>query len=154
MTYQSNNHAAHVRHGAWRMSFICIAAVFGGCAGTMFSSPEVQVQQRAADRLRTQVAGDFDKMYGFYAPGFREVVSQEAFNARFGNAVKWVDAEVIEVTCSESVKCSARVRVDYKPRVKGATNAQLSTYFNETWQLDAGQWWLYEPLGKKATETK
>ena len=117
-----------------------------GCAGISQSSPEEVVKQRVNERWKTLVSGDFARSYSYTAPSFRGLISQDVYRSRIGGAVNWVAGEVATVECPEAIKCIARVRIDYKPLLRGRAGNTFSTYANETWVLEDGQWWAFEPL--------
>lgn len=125
---------------------LCAAATLVACAGFGATAPEDVVKQRANERWKTLVAGDFSRSYSYTAPSFRGLISQDVYRSRIGGAVTWVAGEVVSVQCPESVKCVARVRIDYKPLLRGRAGGNFSTYADETWVLEAGQWWEFEPL--------
>ncbi len=125
---------------------LCAAATLVACAGIGATSPEDVVKQRANERWKTLVAGDFSRSYSYTAPSFRGLISQDVYRSRIGGAVTWVAGEVVSVQCPDAVKCVARVRIDYKPLLRGRAGENFSTYADETWVLEGGQWWVFEPL--------
>lgn len=125
---------------------LCTSVALAACAGISQSSPEEVVKQRVNERWKTLVSGDFARSYGYTAPSFRGLISQDVYRGRIGGAVNWVAGEVASVECPEAIKCVARVRIDYKPLLRGRAGDTFSTYANETWVLEDGQWWAFEPL--------
>lgn len=120
--------------------------VLAGCASVAGNSAGELVKQRATDRWSALVRGEFSKAYTYSTLGFRTVVTLDGFRSRFGNAVQWVGSEVTEVVCPEATKCDAKVRIDFKPVVSGKAGGEISTYVDETWLLEDGQWWYFQPL--------
>ncbi len=129
-----------------RWAVLPLAIALGACATVSSAPPEDTVRQRGNERWKALVAADFGKAYSYNTPSFRSVVSQEVYRGRIGGAVVWVGAELVEVKCPEAAKCLAKVRIDFKPVMRGAQGDKLSTYGDETWLLEDGQWWIFESL--------
>ena len=108
--------------------------------------PEEVVKQRVNERWKALVSGDFSRSYSLTSPSFRGLITQDVYRGRIGGAVNWVAGEVATVQCPEAIKCVARVRIDYKPLIRGRAGETFSTYADETWVLENGQWWSFEPL--------
>ena len=125
---------------------LCASTALVACAGINATSPEEVVKQRVNERWKALVSGDFARSYSYTAPSFRGLISQDVYRSRIGGAVNWVAGEVATVECPEAIKCIARVRIDYKPLLRGRAGNTFSTYANETWVLEDGQWWAFEPL--------
>jgi hypothetical protein len=122
------------------------ALVMTACASMPGSGPQGLVKQRAAERWSALVSGEFIRAYSYNTPGFRAVVTPDGFRNRFGGAVKWVGSEVVKVDCPDAVKCTVTMRVDFKPVVSGKAGGDVSTHVDETWLLEDGQWWFFQPL--------
>ncbi len=120
--------------------------VMTACASMPGSGPQGVVKQRAAERWSALVSGEFTRAYSYNTPGFRAVVTPDGFRNRFGGAVKWVGSEVVNVDCPEPAKCVATVRVDFKPVMSGRAGGEISTHVDETWLLEDGKWWFFQPL--------
>ena len=133
------------RRSFWRWSTGCMALALVACASVAPSTPQEQVTQRANARWKHMVARDFDKAYTYTPPGFRALVSADAYRGRFGAAVVWLDAEVVRVNCPEAAKCEAMVRLEFRSTV-GRKEDKASTYIDETWVLEDGQWWKFESI--------
>lgn len=116
------------------------------CAGLSGATPETQVRQRATERWQALVGGDFNRAHSFNTPGFRAVVDANSFRGRIGNAGSWIGAEVVDVNCLEKAKCVARVRIDFKPVLSRRFGDKISTHTDETWLLEDGQWWIFQPI--------
>ena len=137
-----NTRVAHV--AKWLI--LCTSAALVACAGMTAAPPEEVVKQRVNERWKTLVSSDFARSYSYTAPSFRALISQDVYRSRIGGAVNWVAGEVATVQCPEAIKCIARVRIDYKPLLRGRPGDTFSTYADETWVLENGQWWAFEPL--------
>jgi hypothetical protein len=122
-----------------------ITAVLAGCASTP-TTPEEIVRERAQARWNALLIGDFERAYGYISPGGRAVVPYATYRGRIGGAVTWKSAEVASVTCETLEKCSVQVKVSYQPVMRRATIGTIERSLNETWVVDAGQWWfVYKP---------
>ena len=125
---------------------LCASTALVACASIGPATPEDVVKQRVNERWKALVANDFSRSYSYTSPSFRGLISQDVYRGRIGGAVSWVAGEVASVQCPEPVKCVARVRIDYKPLLRGRAGETFSTYADETWVLEGGQWWAFEPL--------
>ena len=125
---------------------LCLSATLVACAGMTTAPPEEVVKQRVNERWKALVSGDFSRSYSLTSPSFRGLITQDVYRGRIGGAVNWVAGEVATVQCPEAIKCVARVRIDYKPLIRGRAGDTFSTYTDETWVLENGQWWSFEPL--------
>lgn len=124
----------------------CAALVLAGCASQTVVAPETLIRQRAAERWNALIAGDFASAYGFSAPSFKSIVSQDAFRGRIGSAVIWLGTEITQVDCAEVVQCKVKLRLDFKPVLGGGASQKMSTYIDETWLLEDGQWWIFQTI--------
>lgn len=125
---------------------ICATVTLAACSTMTPANPEDQVKLRANARWKYMVAKEFDKAYPYSTPAFRQVVSPDSFRGRFGPAVVWVSAEVASVKCPEPEKCIANIRLEYTPLMMRSKGAVFNTYFEETWLLEDGQWWIFQNL--------
>ena len=125
---------------------LCATATLVACVGIGATSPEDVVKQRANERWKALVAGDFSRSYSYTSPSFRGLISQDVYRGRIGSAVTWIAGEAVSVQCPEPVKCVAKVRIDYRPVLRGRAGESFSTYADETWVLEGAQWWVFEPL--------
>lgn len=119
------------------------------CATLGSGTPQEQVSQRANQRWQALISADFTRAYNFNAPGYRAVISPEEHRATVGSAVAWVGAEAIKVDCPEANKCTATVRIDFKPLVGGRYGDKINTHIDETWLFEDGQWWYFQPFKAK-----
>lgn len=135
---------------ALRLSALWAAAVASltltACATLGNLSPQEQVSQRANQRWQALISADFTRAYNFNTPGYRAVISPEAHRATVGSAVAWVGAEAIKVDCPETNKCTATMRIDFKPLMSGRYGDKINTHIDETWLFEDGQWWYFQPF--------
>jgi len=139
---------AKKRHRAARAATLLAAVWLAGCAALTPApqTPEDIVLARANARWAAMLKADFTTAYGYLAPGVRALVTEKAFAGRYGGQSRWSSAEATRVTCPTDSKCVASIKIATKlfmPHFKGDT---VPTYFDETWVLQDGQWWLYANL--------
>lgn len=136
---------AKKRHRAARAATLLAAVGLVGCAALTPTpqTPEQVVEARANAYWSAMLKKDVTAAYGYLAPGVRSIFPQAAFAGSRGAAVRWTAAQVSRVRCPSATKCLATVRIESKSLVGHATGATVPTYFDETWVLQDGQWWLY-----------
>jgi hypothetical protein len=126
------------------LAALLIASVLAGCA-SMSGSPDAIVRARATELSRARIANDFDAAYLLTAPSFRAVTPLAGYKSTFVGPVQWTAAEVVSVTCETEDKCEARIKVEAKTLFKlgGRQVPPISTYLDESWIRENGQWWLF-----------
>jgi|SRR5450759_1006085 len=148
-THQSSHTLRKWSHRARWTSLclsLCAALTLAACANLGGGNPEAQVRQRATERWQALVAGEFSRAYSYNTPGFRAVVSADGYRNRIGGAITWLGAEVVGVNCPEADKCTARLRIDFKPLLSRPSAANVSTHVDETWLLENGEWWFFQAI--------
>ncbi len=139
-------------HADWRPRFsrlfsVLSALTLAACASTGAGpDAEQQVRQRATERWQALVKGEFSRAYGYNTPGYRAVISTDAYRARFGTAITWLGSEIVALRCPETTRCEALVRIDYKPLLSRKIGDKMSTHVDETWLLEDGQWWFFQDI--------
>lgn len=123
----------------------CAAVALSGCAALSPSTPEQVVQKRATDYWKARVAGQVDKAYALSTPSYRKLRTEAQFKNQFGAGASVVNAEVVKVKC-EAEKCVAQIKLDAKPFVPGLNLGTISTYLDEVWLLENGNWWRYQDM--------
>lgn len=133
------------RRGHLATLSVALSAVLGaalaGCAIAP-KKPEDAVRERAQARWDALLKGDLQRAYGYISPGGRAVVPYETYRGRIGAAVTWQSAQVTSVTCETLEKCSVRVNLTYLPAMRRSAIGTIERSLDETWVLDAGQWWF------------
>jgi hypothetical protein len=133
--------------GASKLAAACLLLALAGCASFAPRTPEEQVKVRAQARQDALVKGDRKLAYEYFTPAFRATVSAQTYTNGIGNAVEMVGATVESVRCETLEKCVAQVKVEMKPlAVRRFAANIISTYSDEIWLLEAGQWWLFQTL--------
>lgn len=133
--------------GASKLAAACVLLTLAGCASFAARTPEEQVKVRAQARQDLLLKGDRKGAYEYFAPGYRATVSAATYAGAYGNAVEMVGATVESVRCEALDKCIAQVKLEMKPvAVRAFASTIVTTYANETWLLEAGQWWFFQTL--------
>lgn len=135
-----------LRHGAarWVMP-IAAAAVLSACATSAPVSPEAAVSQRANARWATLLAGNFDKAYTYLSPGIRAVTPLEEYKRRFGGGIQWESAQATSTECQPD-RCEVKVQVRFRPPLAAQRMGVLTTYVDEVWIREQGQWWIFQNM--------
>ena len=123
-----------------------LAALSLAACATVGTAPQDQVRQRANERWKALVAGEFSKAYNYSTAGYRAVVKPDDYRGRIGSAVKWVDADVVNVKCEDKTKCTATVRIEYKPILGGSVDGNFDTHVDEVWLYEEGNWSIFQAL--------
>ena len=132
---------------ATKLAAACVLLALAGCASLAPRTLEEQVKVRAQARQDALLKGDRESAYQYFTPGYRATVSAATYKATFGNAVDTVGATVESVKCDTLEKCVAQVKLEVKPvAIRAFASTIVTTYANETWLLEAGQWWLFQTL--------
>jgi type IV pilus biogenesis protein CpaD/CtpE len=132
----------HARPARRLLLATAAAALLAGCASTP-STPEQAVAARANARWQAQIAGDFEKAYGYLSPASRALTPYTVWRGSIRGFTTWKSAEVASVTCETSEKCIARVKVVHEPMVLRRSLGSIDSAVDETWLLDGGEWWLF-----------
>lgn len=132
---------------AVKAAALCLSIALAGCAGLgAKASPEEQVKARAQERGDAIVKGDRARAYTYFTPGYRAAVPLDRYQASIGKAVQNIGATVESVKCETLEKCIATVKVETKPLVVPGFTGTITTYSDETWLFEAGQWWYFQKL--------
>lgn len=136
------------RHiGAGKLAAACFLLALAGCASFSPRTPEETVKARAQARYDALLKGDRKAAYEYLTPAFRATVSAASYAGSIGNAVEMVGATVESVRCETLEKCVAQVKLEMKPvAVRRFAGTIVTNYADETWLLEAGQWWLFQTL--------
>ena len=109
------------------------------------SSAEEVVEQRALDRWKLLLDGDYLSAYKYMSPGFKSITPADVYSADLRrSAVKWQDAELLNVDCPDSERCVVEmlVRSTVRNMLKGVDEADFESAITETWiRLDDS--WYY-----------
>lgn len=123
-----------------------LLSLLSACAGLGPNTPEQAVSARAQARWNALVAGDQQQAYQFLSPASRALLSYENFRARFGAGAAWKSAQVFKVVCEQADRCTATIKVTYRPALPRGSIDTIETSVDEVWLLESGQWWLPQKL--------
>jgi hypothetical protein len=107
-------------------------------------APPETVEERAQSRWDAMVAGEFDDVWSFETPGFRDQVEQTAFAQDMKRRpVDWVAARVVGSSCEETDKCRVTAEITYRAQVPGqrSEKMEMTRDLDEDWIRLEGQWW-------------
>ena len=126
------------------MAALVSAVALAGCA-SMAVPPEAIVKARATQHWQARIAGDLDTTYRFTTPSYRGVTPLPKYKGGFGDAVTLISAEVASVQCEAEDRCIVNTKVEVKPNLVLGKRvlANFTTYIDETWLREDGQWWLF-----------
>ena len=108
-------------------------------------SAEELVFERATARWALMKDGEYEEAWEYYAPGFRQSTSREAFArdaARRQTAI--TDAIVVEVTCEpEGARCEVTTELGYRLLAGPASLRGLESQrmIRERWIYIDQNWW-------------
>jgi hypothetical protein len=117
--------------------------MLAGCAGKPALSPEDQVRARADDYWAGLIAADYDKAYGFLAPGFRVRVPAEAYGKRFAEKITFHEAVINKIVCETEV---CNLEVDTKQTIHAIPpfnfDLEQAGSWKQKWIHTDDGWWL------------
>lgn len=124
-----------------RLPLLALALLMlAACASTPKPDPVVQ---RAQERWDALIAGDLEKAYGYYSPGFRSSTSVFDFGVGIrSRPVRWTAASYKDHQC-EGERCIVRFDIEFRvPRpVPGLDVYNGEDVVEDTWIRSQGQWW-------------
>jgi len=131
-----------------------LALALAGCAGTggspgkMDRADPAALEQLSEQRWRHLVAGEFDKAWEFFTPGYKAVEPKAAYvTAMKDRPVRWQGADYQSHECPEPEACQVKVAVRFKVRVPvtGVGEVEATRVLTERWIFLDGQWAYLPP---------
>lgn len=124
---------------------VAVAALLG-CSTTAShsDSPEALVLERAQARWNALLAGDWAAAYRYMTPAYREIVPLSRYGNQFGGPAKWQAAAAKDAKCEER-RCVVGMEVQFRLFLPGHSDRPMSTYVEEIWILEEGQWYKFDP---------
>jgi len=124
--------------------FVAVAA---GCAsiGAGSRPAEQVVLERAQARWNALVDRDFAAAYPYLTPGYRAVVPLTSYRRQSTGPAQWESAKAQSAKC-EAARCIVAVEITFRIGLPGHADRLQSTFVDETWVLEDGQWFKYEAL--------
>jgi hypothetical protein len=125
---------------------VLVVALAAGCASIgLGRTPEDVVRERAQARWNALVERDWKTAYPFLIPAYREIVPLKRYGNQFTGPMQWEGAKVHDAKCEET-RCTVIVEVTFRLLLKGHTDRVSSTFMDEVWVLEDGQWYKFEAL--------
>jgi hypothetical protein len=115
--------------------------LLSACAATGPQTPPVV--DRAQERWDALIAGDLEKAYTYYSPGYRSSTSLIDFGVSIRTRrVQWTSATYKDHSC-EGERCIVRFDIGFRvPRpVPGLDVFDGKDVAEDTWIRSQGQWW-------------
>lgn len=114
-------------------------------------SPEVtkekaRLRERVQARWDALVKGDYDTVYEFASPTYREVFSKRHFLRGHSRQVKRTGIEIdkIEFTNDERTQARVSLYILYKTELWGGQLYEGRRFHREAWVKEDGEWWRVE----------
>jgi hypothetical protein len=124
------------------VSLVVLAAA--GCASIGGSGAAEDVAlQRAQARWDALVERDWKGAYQYLVPAYRELVPLKRYADQFAGPVRWEGAKAHSAKCEEA-RCTVKVEISYRMMVPGHADRLSSTFVDEVWVLEGGQWYKFE----------
>jgi len=122
-------------------------AVAAGCAsiGAGSRPAEQVVLERAQARWNALVDRDFGAAYAYLTSGYRAVVPLAAYRRQTTGPAQWESAKAQSAKC-EPARCIVAVEITFRIGLPGHADRVQSSFVDETWVLEDGQWFKYEAL--------
>lgn len=126
------------------VALLMVVLMLGGCAGSVGSKadPGKALAARAQARWAALIDGDFGKAYGYETPAYRAATPLRLFSSRFGSALRWDKAEVIEVLPdAEGETAVVRMMIFYTTMDPAGGVIENQRPVDEAWVNTGGDWW-------------
>lgn len=120
----------------------------GGLAPSAAESPEQALRGRVEARWDAVLALDFDRVYEFATPAYRQAHDLTHFKNQYASQIERTRIEVYETAFDPENSEAAKVVVLLYFKAEGGAPG---SYFEgmsrvvETWVRQDGQWWYVEP---------
>jgi hypothetical protein len=123
------------------------AIAAAGCAsgGSFGGSPEKIVTERAQARWNALIDQNWAAAYPYMTPAYRAIVPLKRYGDQFTGPARWEGAKVTGAKCEEK-RCQVGVAVSIRLLMPAHSNRVDTTNIQETWVLEDGQWFKYEPM--------
>ncbi len=113
-------------------------AIFGGAD----RQSDEYIVERATQRWKALVDGDFKKAYKFESPGYRKAKSLSYYRKQFGGWVAWTGASVMHVKHKSEQLVELRIKLEFDSYQRQSESMQKdASYFNEKWIYLEDNWW-------------
>jgi hypothetical protein len=123
------------------------ALILAGCAGPVASNrtPADIAVERAQARWDALMRRDWATAYGYLTSGYRATVSADRYGGQFSGPLQWEGARAHGAEC-EATRCVVTVEITFRLMLAGHRDRKSSTFIEEVWLLEDGQWYKFEQL--------
>ncbi len=83
------------------------------------------LKERAEGRWAALIKRDMDKVYAYNTPAYRDVVTLQQFQGKYGRAVNWTVAEAQDIRYDAPTVASVSVEVTYQMAMPGVRGKLL-----------------------------
>ena len=101
------------------------------------------LKKRVLAKWDAMVKRDFDAVYAFTSPAYREAFSLSVFKRKFGNArVQWQSVDVVSMDFKGNDAATVNIKINivyHDPQSQKSIN--MATHDQESWVYNDGQWW-------------
>lgn len=115
-----------------------------GCAslGGVNKKSDEYIAERASQRWKALVDGDFKKAYQLLSPGYRKTKSLDYFKKQFGGWVNWTGATVVSVERTSENIAEVKIHLEFESYQKWTDSLQKNaSNFREKWIFTDSDWW-------------
>lgn len=101
------------------------------------------LKKRVLAKWDAMIKRDFEAVYAFTSPAYREAFSFDVFKRRFGNArVQWqgVDVVSLDPKGSDAATVNLKINIVYHDS-RSQKPINMATHDQESWVYNDGQWW-------------
>jgi hypothetical protein len=131
------------------LAFVLGVFVMVGCALTpedgdrWGESQRLVLKQRAEARWEGLINGDVGQVYSYTSPAYRSVVSLQQFRGKYGRALDWRVARVVDIGYDAPTVASVSVEVTYQIGAPGIPGQLIENkkVLTEKWLYMDGGWW-------------
>jgi len=125
---------------------IVASQLMSGCATSASSRPATEVVlERAQSRWAALLKRDWALAYSYLSSGYRATVPLDRYGNQFSGPLQWEAAKAHSAEC-EGQRCVVTVEITFKLLLSGHRDRVSSTFLEEVWLLEDGQWYKFEKL--------
>ena len=132
---RSLSHGMSIFPGLLLLLALMVTSWAGAAEGTD------ELRTRVEARWAALIAGNFDRAYEFETPAYRKIYTAQQFRARFGEALRWKQARVVEIELKRPEVATVAVEIEYSIFVSERGMMEDKVVDTETWLRVDGQWW-------------
>lgn len=134
----------------WAAAYALILSLSAGCASLSPINPKQALEERVGNYMQARTDGEWNKVYTFFDPSYRERVSLESFVHTPKNILfKTFKVEEINVSPSEN-QATVKLRIDIA--LQGVTFPDAPQ--TQHWIKESGEWFLKKAGQKMNPFTK